>query len=166
MQKPSFTWLFPRITSITARQRHRHPHLLQVLRHLVHRLRVRNHLLHLQVCPLWHTSSAVSPCEKAQWHLPDRAGILVVSVRAYLGVFQLVLNQRHRLQEVGRANRLCALVAVEDGTEVAKLDRTLGLMFIARTRPKPCAKYYRAGPLGYYPDDSDRLRHVSPKQQT
>ena len=49
-----------------------------------------------------------------------------MSVRAYLSLLQLVLNQRHRLQEVGRANRLCALVSVEDGTEVAKLDRTLG----------------------------------------
>ena len=49
-----------------------------------------------------------------------------MSVRAYLRLFQLVLHERHRLQEVGRANRLCTLVIVEDGTEVAKLDRTLG----------------------------------------
>ena len=49
-----------------------------------------------------------------------------MSVRAYLRLFQLVLNKRHRLQEVGRANRLCTLVAVQDGTEFAKLDRTLG----------------------------------------
>ena len=92
--------------------------------------------------------------------------MLAVSVRAYLGLLQLVLKLRHRQQEIGRANRLCTLVAVQDGTEVAKLDRTLGLRFIARTRPKPCAKYYRAGPLGYYPDDNDRLRHVSSMQQT
>ena len=93
--------------------------------------------------------------------------MLPVSVRAYLGLLQLVLNLRHRLQEIGRANRLCTAVAVQDGTEVAKLDRTLGWRFIARTRPKPCAKYYRAGPLGYYPNDNGRLRHnVSSKQQT
>ena len=90
--------------------------------------------------------------------------MLAVSVHAYLGLRQLVLNKRHRLQEIGRANRLCT---VQDGTEVAKLDRTLGWRFIARIRPKPCAKYYRAGPLGYYPNDNGRLRHnVSSKQQT
>ena len=112
-----------------------------------------------------HTSYAISPCAKTQRPLSDRAGMLPVSVRAYLGLLQLVLNLRHRLQEIGRANRLCTAVAVQDGTEVAKLDRTLGLRFIARTRPKPCAKYYRAGPLGYYPNDNGRLRHnVSPKQ--
>ena len=53
--------------------------------------------------------------------LLERAGM---SVRAYLRLLQLVLNKRHRLQEIGSANRLCALVAVQDGTE-ARLDRTL-----------------------------------------
>ena len=44
-----------------------------------------------------------------------------MSVRAYLHLLQLVLNKRHRLQEIGRANRLCTL----DSTNVAEVDRTL-----------------------------------------
>ena len=61
---------------------------------------------------------------KKEHSLPERTGLPAVSVRAYLRLLQLVLNKRHRLQEIGRANRLCTLVAVQDGTEVAKLDRT------------------------------------------
>ena len=57
--------------------------------------------------------------------LLEREGRSGMSVRAYLRLFQLVLHKRHRLQEIGRANRLRTLVAVQDGTE-ARLNRTLG----------------------------------------
>ena len=53
--------------------------------------------------------------------LPERKGLPAVSVRAYLRLLQLVLNKRHRLQEIGRANRLCTL----DSTNVGEVDRTL-----------------------------------------
>ena len=53
--------------------------------------------------------------------LPERKGIPAVSVHAYLRLLQLVLNKRHRLQEIGRANRLCTL----DSTNVVEVDRTL-----------------------------------------
>ena len=54
--------------------------------------------------------------------LPERKGLPAVSVRAYLRLLQLVLNKRHRLQEIGRANRLCTL----DSTRVVEVDSTLG----------------------------------------
>ena len=70
---------------------------------------------------------------RKQRPLPERTGILAVSERAYLRLFQLVLNKRHRLQEIGRANRLCTLVAVQDSAEVVELDRTFGWHSLNKT---------------------------------
>ena len=69
--------------------------------------------------------------------LPERKGIPAVSVRAYLRLLQLVLNKRHRLQEIGRANRLCTLVAVQDSTDIVELDRTLSSGAHEQDRDRP-----------------------------